>query len=158
MCLTISIQADASERDDLSTAAHVASRFGLRVDVEHPSRWSWAESKPAQVFITEDGGCACSMLADDADWSSETWAMRPEVVEPLARTLEALVQHGPRPLVLEALWAGDSPHTEVSLEAGEIGSLVRGEGFGTKVRYVIKRRDNDGVQADVGKLRRRRRR
>lgn len=153
MCLTISIQADASERDGLSMAAHVASRCGLRVEVEHPSCWSWAESKPARAFITEGGGCACSMLADDADWNSETWALRPEVVEPLARALEALVQHGPRPLVLEALWAGDSPHTEVSLGADEVGSLVRGEGLGTKVRYVIKGRDNNGVQTDVGKPR-----
>src|SRR5206468_1112474 len=106
MCLTVWIEVDATERDTLTAAAATASGFGLRVDVEHPSRWPWAHRRPVRATITEDGACACGLLSDDADWDAESWAMRSAVVEPLARTLEALLQHGPHRVVVEALWAG----------------------------------------------------
>lgn len=52
----------------LDTAAIEASGVGLRVDVGHPSRWLWVKDKAARATISEEGGCACSLLSDDADW------------------------------------------------------------------------------------------
>jgi hypothetical protein len=62
--------------------------------------------------------------------------MRSDVVEPLARTLEALLQDGPPGLSVEALWAGDRPEKEVFVTPGELAATVRGKGLGTKARYV----------------------
>jgi len=139
VCLTVWIEVDATDRDSLTEAAASASRFGLRVDVEHPSRWPWAQRRPVRATITEDGGCACGLLGDDADWDAETWAMRPEVIEPLARAFEALLQHGTARAAVEALWAGDRPQKEVRITSRELAAVVRSKGLGTKARYVIER-------------------
>jgi hypothetical protein len=32
------------------------------------------------------------MLGDDADWNAETWAMRADIIEPLAQMLEELLR------------------------------------------------------------------
>src|SRR5687767_1002856 len=84
MCLIISIEVDASQREALSAAAADAARFGLHIDVAQPSRWPWARGRPVRAEITEDGACGCSLLGDDADWNAASWLMRPDTIEPLA--------------------------------------------------------------------------
>ena len=79
------------------------------------------------------------MLSDDADWNADTWAMRPEIVEPLARTLECLLESGPRRLIIEALWVGDQAIDECHIEPSELGRIVRTTGLGTKRRYIVDR-------------------
>jgi hypothetical protein len=139
MCLTISIEASADERDTLTAAATAASGFGLHVEVDRLSRWPWARHRPVRVSITEAGGCACSLLADGASWDAETWEMRHDVVEPLARTLQTMLEHGPPRMSVEALWAGDRPNVEVVVTPGDLAALVHGDGLGTMTRYVTER-------------------
>ena len=139
MCLIVCVEAPASERDTLTAAAAAASRFGLRVEVGRPSRWPWAQHRSVRAGISEDGGCGCSLLSDGASWDAKTWEMRHDVVEPLARTLETLLKDGPPRLSVEALWAGDRPDLEVVVTPGELAAIVRGEGLGTKTRYVTGR-------------------
>ena len=79
------------------------------------------------------------MLSDDADWNADTWAMRPDVVEPLAKTLEVLLQQGPRHMAVEALWAGDRSLEETRVTPAELAHIVRTTGLGTKRRYVVPR-------------------
>lgn len=139
MCLTIVLEADANQRAPLVAAAGDAVRFGLRIDVEHVSRWPWARQRPVRAKITEEGGCACSLLSDDADWSAPAWVMRPDVVEPLARTLEAVAQRSLPGLVVEALWGGDRPEKAMKIKAGDLATLIRNEGLGRRVRYMVER-------------------
>jgi len=103
VCLSIWVESAAPDRDILITAANSASQFGLQVDVAHVSRWPWARTGPVRATVTEDGGCACGMLSDDADWNAETWAMRPEIIEPLAQTLAELLRLGPRRMTVAAV-------------------------------------------------------
>ncbi len=139
MCLTITVEAAATERDRLTAAAANTSGLGLHLQIAHPSKLSWAKSRPVKVSISENGGCACSLLSDEADWNAKTWALRPQIVEPLAKTLEALLQQGPPSVAFEALWAGDRPIEEISLGPSELANVVRTTGLGTKTRYIVKR-------------------
>ena len=139
MCLSIWIEASPTDRELLVAAGESALQFGLRVDVGHPSRWSWARSSPIRATVSEDGTCACGLLSDSADWGADTWAMRQEIVEPLACTLEWLSEHGPRRLVIEALWAGDRAVDECRVEPSELGRIVGTTGLGTKRRYIVER-------------------
>jgi len=100
MCLILVATSPASGRAQLEAAALEAVSTGLRIDVDHPSRWFWARRSPVRATISEQGGCACSLLGDDADWGAATWAMRPEVLERLAKTLEILSLHGPKELLV----------------------------------------------------------
>ena len=139
MCLTITVEARAQDREALVAAAKQAERFGLHIEVGHESRLPWAKHRPVRAEVTEDGGCACSLLSDDDEEDGPAWSMRPEVVEPLALTLEALAQSGPLPLTLEALWIGDRPNDEVQITPSDVAALVRRQGLGTTTRYIIER-------------------
>lgn len=139
MCLSIWIEAAAPDRDSLVTAANSASQFGLQVDVRDISPWPWARTGPVRATVTEDGGCACGMLSDDADWNAETWAMRADMIEPLAQTLEELLRLGPRRITVAALWAGDRPQQELNVTPADLTRIIRTTGLGTKRRYVVER-------------------
>lgn len=137
MCLVIWVKTDAADRDTLAAAARKASAAGLRVEMESRSWWPWARRAPALATITEDGGCACGLLSDDADWNADTWLMRPEILEPLARTLQILADEGPATLFLEALWAGDAPLETARVTVTELVMLARSSRLGTRTRYEV---------------------
>jgi hypothetical protein len=71
MCLMLIGTADPEERDRLEQAAREASAVGLKVTVEHPPKPPWARETAARATISERGGCACSLLSDDADWNAK---------------------------------------------------------------------------------------
>lgn len=133
----LTVTAASAERDELDSAVRKAAAAGLRLELEHLSRWRWARERPARVVVSETGGCACSLLSDDADWGADTWAMRPEFLEPLARTLEFLAEAGPDTLAVEALWIGEAPRETVRVTSEELVALARSSGLGTRTRYEI---------------------
>ena len=146
MCLIITVEVPSAARETLERAARAASTDKLRVNMDHMPRWPWAQRDVARASISEDGMCACSLLTDEADWNAESWAMRPEVLEPLARTLETLVSQGPARLAVQTLWAGDGPATERPVTAHDLAATAREGRLGTRIRYVIERAAQQGVQ------------
>lgn len=137
MCLMLTATTSALERPQLEAAAAEGRSAGFSIEVEHLSRWPWGRTKPARVTISESGGWACSLLGDNADWNAETWLMRPEVLEPLANTLEILSTHGPRELTIEALWMSDTIRETVHVTPAQLAALARSSKLGTHTRYVI---------------------
>ena len=137
MCLILTVAAPASERQKLEDAARKAAVAGLQVEVEHPPRWPWARQAPARAVISGEGGCACSLLGDDADWNAEAWAMRPEILEQLALTLQILADEGPPNLSVEALWAGEAPSETARVTPSELAELARSSRLGTRTRYEL---------------------
>ena len=137
MCLMLIATAKAAEREKLEQAARQAAASGLRIEMEHPHRWSWARGTAARATISEEGGCACSLLTDDADWNADAWAMRPEILERLARTLQILADEGPSSLCVEALWIGETPNQTARVTASELATLARSSRLGTRTKYEI---------------------
>jgi len=141
MCLILTVAAPAGERESLEDAARKAAAVGLRVEMEHPPRWPWARQTPARAVISEGGGCACSLLSDQADWDADTWAMRPEILEQLARTLQILGEDGPPNLSVQALWVGETPGETVRVTTATLVTLARSSRLGTRTRYELSRGD-----------------
>lgn len=140
MCLIVTMTAPAAERERFEAAcAGAAARSGLHVRVEHAPRWPWAREKPVRGFVSEDGTCACSLLRDDADADAGVWAMRSEVLEPLAEALGYVALHGPENLGVEALWAGETASQNVSVTPEELTARARCSALGTQTRYVVRR-------------------
>ena len=139
MCLLVEAVCSASDREALEAAAIAASSAGLHVDLDHRSRRPWAQNSPARALISEEGGCSCSLLSDDADWNAETWSMRPDVLDRLALTLELLAMQGPDGLVVQALWVGDEPKNTVSVSPRELADVARLGKLGTRTRYAVAR-------------------
>jgi hypothetical protein len=139
VCLIVAIEAPGGEREELERAARAASAKGLCVTVDHAVRWPWARQRALRASISEDAACACSLLSDDADWNAGVWAMRPEVLEPLGRTLEVLAEQGPSVLAVQALWVGERSTEEIRVSGSELASLARRSQLGTRTRYVVER-------------------
>ena len=139
MCLMLIATASSSGRETLGVAAREASAAGLSVELEPRPRWFRTRNTPARAVISETGGCACSLLSDEADWNADVWAMRPEVLERLGRTLEILAETGPNGLAVEALWAGEAPRVTVRVSPSELAALARSSALGTRTRYEIRR-------------------
>ena len=127
MCLGIHVVAPAADAALLDRAAAAARGAGLQ-----------AEVRRGVLAVSEDGGCACSLLADHADWGAPTWALRPDVLEPLARTVEAIAAAlGARPFTVEACWVGDPVRADVAVTARELADRVRANALGQQVRYHV---------------------
>lgn len=109
----------------------------LRVEVKHRQRWPRVRQEEAYAYISEQGGCACSLLADDADWDAAVWSMRPEVLESLRRTLVHLGSALSGGFVLQALWQGESSKEEFTVTAGEIADIAGNGNLGTHARYRV---------------------
>lgn len=91
---------------------------------------------PARAVISEEGGCACSLLSDDADWNADAWAMRPEILEQLG-TLQIFADEGPRSVSVERLWVGEAPSETARVTPSELAELARSSGLGTRTRYEL---------------------
>ena len=134
MCLTVTIRAlglDRTEADQV--AASFTNRDLLRVEV--------GQSKGLQedpvLLLSEEGGCACSLLADDADWDAETWSMEEHAARRLAGTLEELGRTLKGTVVVEALWNGDGPEEVADLSWPELVSLARRSRLSTATSYSV---------------------
>jgi hypothetical protein len=138
MCLVVTVRAPATGRAALAAAAAALPSDSLHVELapapDHAPRWPWARAREAEAVISEAGGCACSLLAEDADWNAESWAMRPEVREALARTLEKISSSVPDGTIVEALWVGDRSTHERVVTPTELARIARANALGTRTR------------------------
>ena len=78
------------------------------------------------------------LLADSADWNSETWDMDPERLPELARTLEILFAQIPEELAVEVAWIGVEATDESAVSRGEMLDIARHGKIGTRTRYRIR--------------------
>jgi hypothetical protein len=140
------VASESQERERFNHAAREAAAAGLRVEVEHPVRWPWACKTAVRATISENGGCACSLLSDAADWDADFWATRPEILDQLARTLQIIVDEGPPRLTAEALWIGETPRQTSRVTAAELIELARSSRLGTKTRYEL---STDGTNEEA---------
>jgi len=128
------VRSEPSWREKFTHAVRQAAAAGLRVEV---ARWPWAGLRSVRATISENGGCACSLLSDEADWNAECWAMRPEILEPLARTLQILIDEGPPHLTVAAAWLVKESRQTVKVTAAELVALAQSSRLGTRTNYEV---------------------
>ena len=134
MCLVVRIELHGVEP---STGAEIAeyssSHHDLSVKLTRPS-------KVASFSIAEyPEGCACSLLADDADWNAPAWSFRPEVLPKIANVVRTLLSRARGQVVFEALWIGDDVSRTETVTSQQLLSTIEADRVATKTRYVIAR-------------------
>lgn len=140
MCLIFHLRTPAEAGSAFAAAAtRAAAETGLRIGIP-PVRgrgWlpAWAHQRRGAT-ITEGGSCACSLLADDAEWSA-AWSWREDVRERLARALQILGEGASSGIAVEALWAGDDADGEQRVSPGEMADLVRSGQMKSRTRYLL---------------------
>jgi hypothetical protein len=119
------------------------SNAPLRTRLRRDCGWRWSTvlavgtAGTARAEISEKGGSACSLFADDVDWNADTSSMRPDILEPLARTLQIFADDGPPMLTVEALWASDTPRETARVTTEQLVMLPRSSRLGTRTRYEL---------------------
>ena len=88
-------------------------------------------------MVSEDGGCGCSLLAEDADWEAPAWQLRAEVCDALAGMVLALAERLPGGFTLQALWAGDAAGSVAHVSAAELAERARSNALANFTRYVV---------------------
>lgn len=139
MCLTISIQLPTVSKQ-IAKGLEGGNGSVDQLDIRFDGTASLFGRGDPRLSISEagGGGCACSMLTEQADWNAPAWDVRPELLQPLANTLAFISERAPAGFVLEALWAGDNPEKSVEISIDDLLDLVRENRMGTKTRYIVR--------------------
>jgi hypothetical protein len=106
MCLLLEVLLPGVAPDAAGEVTRAAAREGLlELRAQRRSRGA----RGARFFVGEPGqGCACSLAAEDADWDAPYYALRAEVAERLAQTLEFLHRRaGLAGMSVRAAWVSD---------------------------------------------------
>jgi hypothetical protein len=129
-------EAEAASLEQLQAAAASLPKSALEVKVElFPPKWLFWRKRKTVCRI--NGGCACDLLTDQADWNADVWDMLPEKLPALAETLQALAEKAPDGLRVEALWVGDQPEEEIRVTPKELAEMARSSKLGTKSSYIV---------------------
>ncbi len=138
MCLELTLHLPAlfpADADALESACTGPDRLAVRV--RKPRLFN--RSATVTALVGEDGTCACSLLADDAEWDAPTWRMRPEVLPRLKATLACVTEHAPEGFTLDVLWAGERVSEEVRVSPDELCALARSGQLAQRTRYRVQR-------------------
>jgi hypothetical protein len=136
MCFIISAtfpRKDLESISNLPSDAISVAPIGICV----PRRSFWRCSTSLTVFEREHGGCACSLLHDDASPEHPSWLLRSEVRAPLAATVRKLRDHLSAGFDFQALWVGEAPFDAASVSITQLCDLIAGDGLGTRTLYHV---------------------
>jgi hypothetical protein len=128
MCLMVTIRVPA---DQAPNGAFAPGPLVVRLG----HRWPW--TKEVALTVSDGSGCACSLLAQDADWNAATWSLRPESREDLATTVHAVGDSLATDFTFEALWMSDEAQGRVELNLRALVELIRRGEIGTRTRYLV---------------------
>ncbi len=76
-------------------------------------------------------------LTDDADWKADHWDIEIPDVEAYCKHIQAYFDSSERGIEFQALWVGETPSIEVTLELNELLELIQNNLLGTRSRYVV---------------------
>lgn len=84
-----------------------------------------------------EGGCGCSFLSDDANWTAATWNMDPAAVPRLAGILQEIRRQTTTGFTFEALWIGETATEERPVTIDELVRLAEVSQIGTRTSYRV---------------------
>lgn len=93
-----------------------------------------------RLTISEEGGCACSLLSENAHWDHATWDLRSDVRDALAVTITFVARHLPDGFALQPLWVDDPVTNEVAVTAHDLADRARQNTLQNYTRYIVRSR------------------
>jgi len=130
MSLAMTVTFPNATKEEVRRIAETAKRGGARI--------AQFRSWPSRSFAGEiEILSAHDALADDADWGAETWRMRLECLVDIAVSMEQIYFAAERPMVVTALWAGESPACERTVSIEQMLEIIRSGTIGTRTAYTI---------------------
>lgn len=97
----------------------------------------WFRKQSPIFYLSKNGGCACSLLADDAGWENEYWQMDSKILEKMANTLREFNKKIKTQFTFEAVWLGDEILKEKSLPLEDLLFHIENNKIETKTCYKI---------------------
>lgn len=88
------------------------------------------------LHFSRDGGCSCSLMADDADWNASEWALEPSILTGLAAAIQVIYDEAGG-FTLQAVWIGDEPNARERVALRDVLKDVRANRVKNKFVYVV---------------------
>jgi len=137
MCLTVNVyiaKKDSFDRDDIKRLK--ADTLGFNIYL----RKSKFSKRGSHLMIVElgAGGCACSLLTDEAGFDSPTWQLRLEVLDGLASLVNRIWDTVGGLLTFDALWYAEAPVENRDVTIEELYAIIGNNKIGSKTRYFIR--------------------
>ena len=130
MCLLLRVQLE----EPLGERTKDISNIDGSLIVTESRNWR----KPTGLLtLSTEGGCACSMLSDQADRDDKYWDFLPESLIALSITLEKIGDIFQQNFVFEALWIGDKPTVIIEISLCDMLKIIRNNRIGEKTRYLV---------------------
>lgn len=89
------------------------------------------------VNLSQEEGCACSLLSDDADWKEPIWKLRGNALPRLAGTLRSLHGMFEAGFEFEAMWINDQIKQRFKVSIDELLTLVNENRIANFTRYIV---------------------
>jgi hypothetical protein len=86
--------------------------------------------------FAKEPGCSCSLLSDNADWSSPTWELAADVLEGLAKAV-AVIADEAGGLEFNASWMGEEPLTRTPGTLDELVADIRANRIRNHHAYIV---------------------
>jgi len=136
MCLTLSVELAMKKGE----AERIVSLYSsVTLDFHFDGTTSFFGHGNPRLSISEKGeGCACSILADGADWHAQIWELRLDLLPDLALALLFISELASDGYIFEAVWAGDRPKKNVEATLNEMLEIVQRNSIGTRTRYTVR--------------------
>jgi len=89
-----------------------------------------------------DHPCACELLTEESDFRNETWKLKSDRLESIARTIQFLANHGSKKMYFEAAWHGSSTDKPLKtlrakIELDDFIGLLQSNRISTHTIYEI---------------------
>ena len=89
------------------------------------------------IYELGEGGCACSLLSEEAGFDSSTWDLRIEMLEGLAQLINRIWDISGGLLIFDALWYAKGPEEDRNVTIEELNAIIRTNKLGSKTRYFV---------------------
>ena len=97
--------------------------------------WPW--SRMATAVLAWEGGCACPMLTDQADWNAPFWDLRKDVLPSFADALKSIGLALKSDFEFYAVWQGDQVISDKEVNLLELMETVQENQLGNRIRYRV---------------------
>lgn len=124
MCFQIEIDTGLGGHAAADVAAAIRARTGLHV-----------ARRQGVLSLSQETGCACSMLAEGADWDAPAWDLRPDGLRALEAAVDLIASRSPRGCRFRAYWLGEEPQQTLRVPVEHLTADIRANQVRNKVTY-----------------------
>ena len=136
MCvfLTVNLSSeDASRIDEIAAASSLTGPMTVS-----PIRGLFQKRTTVLHIFEPRQGCSCSFISDNEYHDDGAWALRIEILRPLASALSELRNQTREGFSVDLNWIGDKTTAEERVDIAEMAHIIHENRVRPEIQYVVR--------------------